>query len=285
MKVKTLLKSTVYILWNPIRSLFSKILHLIIIRTSIRGDIIRIVELFLLFLAVYFSYKNVSTSIIYEKTTSEISKDIKSGFKNIPEQIKEFSIAIDSLSEVVFLQKRSVEIFKNDIDAFSRSLVSYKDHLEKITQASKNQLILLEKTQEEWRKQLAQKPILSLRCDPNYCQFDKDHNRLDILPLIVNAGEMKAENFMVGLIAPKEFKLESKCFVHIPSSQDSFMTMFDYTCVPNFVLLPDEEGFANTKLRFSIKIAPTQKFPIFLQYIITHEKGTNIGTLEIPRPK
>lgn len=217
---------------------------------------------------------------------SDLSDDLTQGIAQLPGTIEEFDQTVTNLSVTVAEQRDSLQssigALSDGVDDFSRSLVSYRDHLDRIVATADRQLVLLKKTQAMWEAEVARKPILALQVDTLY-DLSSDSMLVEIS--LQNKGDRAGKSIGINIEIPTNLEFLADRWT-VCGSTPQFNTYSYYPI--DFVPYDPNEGlagtFINPYMRFRVVKQLGATFPSYLSYKIFEERiGSISGTLKLDR--
>lgn len=273
-------------IWRCIRVTFRR-------RTGLINTVLTLISTVVVVCALYLSIQNAKEAVRFQSSVdstlthmSQLSDDLTEGLAQLPGTIEQFDQTVAELSVTVAEQRDSLQSsigsLSDGVDDFSRSLVSYRDHLDSIVATADRQLVLLKKTQAMWEAEVARKPILVLHVDTLY-RLSSDSMLVEIS--LHNKGDRAGKSVGILVRVPSNLQFLADRWTVAKSIE----TINKYSYYPiEFVPYHSDEGmegvFTNRYMRFTLVRQPGDDFPSYLSYTIFEERiGSTNGTLKLDR--
>ncbi len=212
-----------------------------------------------------------------ERIDSVFSR-IEGRIEALPKSVLKFDSTIQGMNAVVQEQQRelasSIGGLRQDVDLFSKSLMSYDSTLKAIAEASDKNLKLLQKSNARWEEEISKKPELWLSAD-KVVRIRED--TLHVFLRIINEGNQIAENCRIVLEVPVNFQLIATGWKGVDVPERGVVS-WSYPTEPiDIIYYQSKPGMAYTMSRiymnFKLRIPPKTTFPQKFYYTLYHKRG------------
>jgi len=254
-------------------------------------NLLTIINILLVIYALRLSIQNAKVSSRFQENVvqnltrmTQLSDSLRNSLNALPKSMESFGNSINGLNSVIEQQQvalnKSIGSLNENVDEFSKSLLSYKANLNKIVEATDKQIELLKKAQARWEEEISRKPELYLQTD-SIRLISSD--TLFVHFALLNIGNQVGKVTGIVLNIPPNYKFIADNWML--SASDKLNNQYSLNQIPLVPFSPKTTmppAVSNKYFRFRLVKPINIKFPSSISYEIYEEKtGSQMGDLKL----